>query len=149
MSDLKERIFDDMKSAMRAKEKDRLTTIRAILAAIKQQEVDSQKDLNDADVLAILDKLAKQRRESISQFSDAGRDDLVKQEEMELGFIKAYLPEQLSDDEITALINEAIESTGASSMKEMGKVMGYIKPKAQGRVDMGKVSGLIKNALNS
>lgn len=149
MPTLKERLTDDMKSAMRAKEKDKLMTVRAILAAIKQQEVDTRKDLDDTDVLAILDKLGKQRRESIAQFTEAGRDDLVAQEEMELSFIKVYLPEQLSDDDVAALVKEAIEATGAASMKEMGKVMGYIKPKAQGRVDMGKVSGLIKSALSS
>ncbi len=147
MSELKDRLFDDMKTAMRAKEKDRLMTVRSILAAIKQQEVDTREELSDTEVLAILDKLGKQRRESISQFSKAGRDDLVTQEELELGFIKAYLPEPLSDDEIQALVSEAIESTGASTMKEMGKVMAYLKPKAQGRADMGKVSGLIKGAL--
>lgn len=149
MSALKDRIFDDMKSAMRAKEKDRLLTVRTILAAIKQQEVDTREDVDDADVLAILDKQSKQRRESISQFSKAGRDDLVAQEELELGFIQEYLPEPLSDDEIQSLIKEAISATEASSMKDMGKVMAFIKPKAQGRADMGKISGQIKAALNS
>ncbi len=149
MSALKQRIIDDMKSAMRAKEKDRLLTIRTILAAIKQQEVDTRKDLDDTDVLAILDKQSKQRRESINQFSSAGRDDLVAQEELELGFIQEYLPEPLSDDEIQSLIKEAIEATEASSMKDMGKVMAHLKPKAQGRADIGKISGQIKAALNS
>ena len=149
MSALKDRIFDDMKSAMRAKEKDRLMTIRTILAAIKQQEVDTREDVDDTDVLAILDKQSKQRRESISQFSKAGREDLVAQEELELGFIQEYLPEPLSADEIQALIKEAINATGASSMKEMGKVMAHIKPIAQGRADMGKISGSIKALLNS
>lgn len=147
MSQLKERIFDDMKSAMRAKEKDLLMTVRSILAAIKQQEVDTRQDLDDTAILAILDKLAKQRRESISQYSEAGRDDLVAQEELELGFIQTYLPEPLSQDEIQSLVDEAIEATGASSMKDMGKVMAHLKPHAQGRADMGKVSGLIKGAL--
>ena len=149
MASLKERIFDDMKSAMRAKEKDRLMTVRTILAAIKQQEVDTREDVGDAAILAILDKQSKQRRESISQFSAAGRDDLVAQEELELGFIQEYLPEPLSSDEVQALIKEAIDATGASSMKEMGKVMAHIKPHAQGRADMGKISGLIKAALNN
>jgi len=149
MSALKQRIVDDMKSAMRAKDKDRLMTIRAILAAIKQQEVDTREDVDDTDVLAILDKQSKQRRESISQYSEAGRDDLVAQEELELGFIQEYLPEPMSDDEIQSLIKEAIDATEASSMKDMGKVMAYIKPKAQGRADMGKISGKIKSALNS
>ena len=149
MSSLKERLVDDMKSAMRAKEKDRLLVIRTILATIKQQEVDTREDVNDAGVLAILDKQSKQRRESIAQFSKAGRDDLVAQEELELGFIQEYLPEPLSADEIQILIKEAIDATGASSMKEMGKVMAHIKPHAQGRADMGKISGLIKAALNN
>ena len=149
MSSLKERIVDDMKLAMRAKEKDRLMTVRTILAAIKQQEVDTREDVDDTAVLAILDKQSKQRRESISQYSAAGRDDLVAQEELELGFIQEYLPEPLSSDEVQALIKEAIDATGASSMKEMGKVMAHIKPHAQGRADMGKISGLIKAALGS
>ena len=148
MSDLKKQLSEDMKDAMRAKDKQRLLTVRAILASIKQQEVDTRKDLDDTAVLAILDKMSKQRRESIAQFSEAGRDDLVAQEEQELSVIQTYLPEQLDDAEIESLIKEAIEASGASSMKEMGKVMGYIKPKAQGRADMGKVSGLIKKALS-
>jgi len=149
MSALKQRIVEDMKSAMRAKEKDRLLTIRTILAAIKQQEVDTREELDDTDVLVILDKQGKQRRESISQYSSAGRDDLVAQEELELGFIQEYLPEPLSDEEIQALIKEAIEVTEASSMRDMGKIMAHIKPKAQGRADMGKIGGQIKAALNS
>lgn len=147
-SPLKARIVDDMKLAMRAKEKDRLMTVRNILAAIKQQEVDTREELDDTAVLAIVDKMCKQRRESISQYSEAGRDDLVDQEKLELGFLKDYLPEALSDDEIKSLIQEALEETGATSMKEMGQVMAYIKPKAQGRADMGKISGLIKAAFN-
>jgi hypothetical protein len=148
MSALKKRLVEDMKSAMRAKEKDRLMTVRTILAAIKQQEVDTREDVDDTHVLAILDKQSKQRRESIAQFSKAGRDDLVAQEELELGFIQEYLPEPLSDDEVQSLIKDAIEATDAKSMKDMGKVMAHIKPKAQGRADMGKISGLIKAALN-
>lgn len=147
MSQLKQRLTDDMKSAMRAKEKDRLMTIRTILAAVKQQEVDTREDVDDTAILAILDKQSKQRRESISQFTEAGRDDLVAQEELELSFIKEYLPEPLSDDEIQSFIKEAIESTEASSMKDMGKVMAYLKPKMQGRADMGKISGQIKSSL--
>ena len=148
MSPLKQRLVDDMKSAMRAKEKDRLLTVRTILAAIKQQEVDTREDVDEAGVLAILDKQSKQRRESIAQFTKASRDDLVAQEELELGFIQEYLPEPLSDDEVQSLIKEAIDATGAESMKDMGKVMAHIKPNAQGRADMGKISGLIKAALN-
>ena len=149
MSELKQRITEDMKAAMRAKEKDLLMTIRNILAVVKQQEVDTREELDDTAVLAIIDKLAKQRRESISQFSEAGRDDLVAKEELELGFIQAYLPEPLSDDEVKDLVADAITSTGADSMKDMGKVMAYLKPLAQGRADMGKISGMIKAALNS
>lgn len=149
MSELKERIVEDMKTAMRAKEKDRLMTVRSILAVIKQQEIDTREELGDTEVLAILDKLSKQRRESISQYSAAGRDDLVAQEELELGFIQEYLPEPLTDDEIQALVAEAIASAGASSMQDMGKVMAHLKPLVQGRADMGKISGLIKTALAS
>lgn len=149
MSDLKNQISEDMKVAMRAKDKPRLLTIRTILAGVKQQEVDTREELDDTDVLAILDKMSKQRRESIAQFSKAGRDDLVSKEEEELLVIQEYLPEQLDDSEIQSLIKEAIESSGASSIKDMGKVMAYIKPKAQGRADMGKVSGLIKETLSN
>lgn len=147
MSQLKQRLTDDMKSAMRAKEKDRLMTIRTLLAAVKQQEVDTREDVDDAAILAILDKQSKQRRESISQFTQAGRDDLVAQEELELSFIQEYLPEPLTDEEIQSFIKEAIQSTEASSMKDMGKVMAYLKPKMQGRADMGKISGQIKSFL--
>ena len=149
MSDLKQRITEDMKTAMRAKQKDLLLTIRNILAVVKQQEVDTREELDDTAILAIIDKLAKQRRESISQFSAAGRDDLVAQEELELEFIKAYLPEPLSDAEMKNLVTEAVTATSAESMKDMGKVMAYLKPAAQGRADMGKVSGMIKVVLNS
>lgn len=145
---LKQRITEDMKSSMRAKDKERLTTIRLILAAIKQREVDERIELDDTQVLAVIDKMVKQRRDSITQFKDAGRDDLVKQEELELAIIQEYMPAQLSDEELNALIDEAISSTGAASMKEMGKVMGYIKPKAQGRADMGALSGKIKARLS-
>ncbi len=148
MPELKKQLTEDMKVAMRAKDKQRLLTVRTILAAIKQQEVDTRKDVDDTAVLAILDKMSKQRRESIAQFNKAGRDDLVAQEELELSIIQAYLPEPLSDIEIEELIKQAVSATGATTMKDMGKVMGYIKPKAQGRADMGKISGLIKNALN-
>ncbi len=147
MPELKKQLTEDMKVAMRAKDKQRLLTVRTILAAIKQQEVDTRKDVDDTAVLAILDKMSKQRRESISQFNKAGRDDLVQQEELELAIIQTYLPEQLSDSDIHDLIKEAISATGAETMKDMGKVMGYIKPKAQGRADMGQISGLIKSAL--
>ena len=146
-SALKARITADMKEAMRAKDKQRLATIRLILAATKQREVDERITLTDADVLAILDKMVKQRRDSISQFEKAGRDDLMAQEQVELDLIQTYLPQPLSDAEISALIEEAISSTDAAGMKDMGKVMGWLKPKLQGRADMGKVSGQIKQKL--
>lgn len=132
---------------MRAKDKPRLATLRLITAAIKQQEVDERIELNNAQVLALLDKMCKQRRESISQFEKAGRDDLIAQETSELELIQTYLPEQLSEDEITALIEETMAATGAASIKDMGKVMGQLKPKLQGRADMGAVSAMIKAKL--
>ena len=147
-SDLKQRIMDDMKSCMREGDKQTLGTIRLILSAIKQQEVDSRKELEDGDVLAILDKMAKQRRESIEQFEKAGRDDLASKEKDELKVIQTYLPAQLSDEEIASIIDEAIQTTGAESMKDMGKIMGIIKPKMQGRADMSAVSALIKSRLS-
>ena len=146
-SALKARITADMKDAMRAKDKQRLATIRLILAATKQREVDERIVLTDADVLAILDKMVKQRRDSINQFEKAGRDDLTAQEQVELDLIQTYLPQPLSDGEISALIEEAINSTAAVGMKDMGKVMGWLKPKLQGRADIGKVSGQIKAKL--
>lgn len=146
-SPLKSTITDAMKTAMKGGDKARLATIRLIMAAIKQVEVDERKDLTDADLLAILDKMAKQRRESISQYKEAGRDDLVAQEESELLVIQDFLPQPLTEDEIAELIKEAVASTGAQDMKDMGKVMGVLKPKLQGRADMGKVSGQIKALL--
>jgi uncharacterized protein YqeY len=144
---LKERIQHDVKEAMRAKDKERLATIRLIMAAIKQREVDERIELDDDQVLVVLDKMVKQRRESIAQFEKAGRDDLIAKEAAELDIIQQYLPEQLGEDEINALIDEALQATGASSIKDMGKVMGQLKPKLQGRADMGAVSGLIKARL--
>ncbi len=144
---LKDRILQDVKDAMRARDKPRLATIRLITAAIKQQEVDERIEVNDTQVLALLDKMCKQRRESISQFEKAGRDDLIAQEESELALIQTYLPEQLGEDEITALIDAVMADTGATSIKDMGKVMGQLKPKLQGRADMGAVSALIKAKL--
>ena len=144
---LKERILQDEKDAMRAREKSRLATIRLVTAAIKQREVDERIELDDAQVLAVLDKMVKQRRESISQFEKAGRDDLILQEASELEIIQSYLPEQLTEAEITALIDAAMEATGATSIKDMGKVMGQLKPKLQGRADIGAVSAMIKTRL--
>lgn len=149
MSDcpLKIQITEDMKSAMRAKESARLGTIRMLLAAIKQKEVDERVTLTDSDVLAILNKMIKQRRESITQFRDAGRSELAEKEEQEVTQLSAYLPQQLSDAELDALVQEAIQVTGAKTIKEMGAVMAHIKPKAQGRADMSKVSEKIKSKL--
>jgi uncharacterized protein YqeY len=145
---LKEQLQQDMKQAMRGGDKRRLGAIRLVLAAIKQREVDERIELDDAAVTAVLDKMAKQRRESIAQYSKAGRDDLVEQENFELELLKTYLPEQLSEAEIDAMIDATIQSTGAASVKDMGKVMGQLKPKLQGRADMGAVSARIKTRLS-
>ena len=144
---LKDRITDDVKDAMRARHKPRLATLRLITAAIKQQEVDERIELDDTQLLSLLDKMCKQRRESISQFEKAARDDLIAQEVSELAIIKSYLPEQLGEAEIAALIDETMSATGAASIKDMGKVMGQLKPKLQGRADMGAVSAMIKAKL--
>ncbi len=145
---LKTRLQDDMKNAMRAKEKDRLVVIRGTIAAIKQREIDEQIELDDSQILAILDKLVKQRRDSAQQFRDAERLDLAEKEDMEMAILQEYLPVALTESEITLLIDEAISTTGARSMKEMGKVMGMLKPKVQGRADMSQVSTLIKQKLS-
>ncbi|MBS0312463.1 MAG: GatB/YqeY domain-containing protein [Proteobacteria bacterium] len=146
---LKARITDDMKTAMRAKEMARLGTIRLLLAAIKQREVDERIELDDAAVSSIVEKLIKQRKDSISQFQVAGRDDLVAAEQAELVVLQAYLPEQLSAAEVEAAIAAAIAESGASSAKDMGKIMGLLKPRLAGRADMGQVSALIKARLTS
>ncbi len=145
---LKARIQDDMKVAMKGGDKARLGVIRLILAAIKQREVDERIELDDEQVLAVLDKMVKQRRDSIKQYGDAGRDDLVSAEQAEVEIIQGYLPEALTEDEITAIIEQAISETGAQAMQDMGKVMGKVKPKVQGRADMGAVSGLVKQKLS-
>jgi len=144
---LKDRITDDMKSAMRAGEKERLSTIRLALAAIKQREVDERITLDDAQVLAVLEKMIKQRREAVTQFEAGGRADLVSKENAEIALLQTYLPAQMSSAEIDALIAEAVAATGAASIKDMGKVMGIVKPKVQGRADMGAVSARIKQKL--
>jgi uncharacterized protein YqeY len=146
---LKDRITEDMKAAMRAGDKDRLGTIRMILAGIKQREVDERIALGDPQVLAVLEKMVKQRKEAIAQFQTGGRADLVAKETAELGIVQAYLPTQLGDAELDALIAEAIASTGAASIKDMGKVMGVVKAKAAGRADMSAVSARIKQKLTS
>jgi len=146
---LKARIQEDMKSAMRAGEKDKLANIRMVMAAIKQREVDERIELDDAQVLSVIDKMVKQRRESIAQFSAGGRADLVAKEEAELKLFSAYMPAQLSDAELDALISEAVVATGASSIKDMGKVMAAIKAKAAGRADMGAVGARIESRLGA
>ncbi len=148
-SSLKEQIVAEMKSAMKAGDKERLATIRLILSAVKQVEVDARTELNNQDLIGILDKMAKQRRESIEQFEQAGRNDLADKEKSELAIIADYLPQALSDDEVTQLINHAISQTSASSMKDMGAVMGILKPQMQGRADMRQVSKLIKTKLSN
>jgi uncharacterized protein len=145
---LKEQITEDMKNAMRAGEKARLATIRMILAAIKQREVDERIQLDDSQVLAALEKMIKQRKEAITQFESGGRADLVAKESAEIVILQAYLPTQLSDAELDSLIAAAIASTGAASIKDMGKVMGVVKAQAQGKADMGKVSARIKAKLS-
>jgi len=146
-SQLKLKIIEDMKIAMRAKDKPRLGVIRLILAATKQREVDERITLSDDQVLAILDKMVKQRRDSLSQFETAGRQDLVDQEKFEIDIITGYLPAALSDSEIEVAITESIAGVGADSMKDMGKVMNDLRPKLQGRADMGQVSQKVKQAL--
>jgi len=144
---LKDQITEDMKNAMRAKEVTRLGTIRLLLAAIKQREVDERVVVDDAGVLAIVEKLIKQRKDSIEQFTKAGRDDLVAVEQAEMIILQDYLPEQLSDEEIAAAVSAAVTASGASGPQDMGKVIGILKPQLAGKADMGKVSGLVKAAL--
>ena len=144
---LKQQITEDMKTAMRAKETARLGAIRLLLAAMKQREVDERIELTDADVVAIIEKMLKQRRDSISQYKAANRQDLVDVEEFEVTVLQNYMPQQLSEAEVIAAIAEAIAATGAAGPQDMGKVMGVVKPKLAGRADMGKVSGLIKAQL--
>ncbi len=145
---IKERISNDLKDAMRARDTNKLGALRLITAAAKQIEVDERIEVDDARMLLILDKLAKQRNESISQFNTAGRDDLVAQEEFELGLIRQYMPEPLSDDEVEKLVADAMVSVGAQQMSDMGKVMAQLKPQLQGRADMSKVSAIIKVKLS-
>jgi hypothetical protein len=141
---LKDRIQDDMKAAMRAKDKQRLGAIRLILAAIKQREVDERIELNDVQTLAVLEKMLKQRRESLAQYQNAGREDLAAQESLEIEIIQAYLPTPLSEADLKALIANAVAVTGAQSVRDMGKVMALIKDQAQGRADMAMVSARVK-----
>ncbi len=146
---LKSRLQADMKSSMKSGDRDRLGVIRLMLSAIKQVEVDERIELDDTRIVATLDKMAKQRRESISQFESAGRDDLLAIEQDELKIIQEYLPAALSDAEIESLVDASIASTGAAGMQDMGKLMGALKPQLQGRADMGKVSQLVKSRLSA
>jgi uncharacterized protein len=145
---IKQRIQEDMKIAMKAHEKERLGVIRFILAAIKQREIDERITLNDSQSIVILEKLLKQRRDSITHFANAGREELVKKEEFEISILQSYLPEQLAEEAIKQLIDEAIKATNAVSIRDMGKIMAFIKPKVQGCAEMAVVSALVKDKLS-
>ena len=147
-STIKPQLIGDMKSSMKSGDKQRLGVVRNMLSAIKQIEVDERIELDNARITAVLDKMAKQRRESIAHFSEAGRDDLVAIEQAEIDIIQQYLPEALTDAEINALVEQSIADTGASSIRDMGKLMGVLKPQLQGRADMGQVSQLVKSRLS-
>lgn len=149
MSGIKTQISNDVKDAMRSKDKDRLAALRLILAAFKQKEVDERIELSDEQSISVLNKMAKQHRDSIEQFGQANRDDLIKKEQLELDIIESYMPEKLSEEEVSLLIDEAISETGANSVKDMGKVIGLLKEKLQGQADMGEVSRLIRGKLGS
>jgi len=146
---LKNQITEDMKSAMKAGEKDRLKVVRLIRAAIKQVEIDKRIELDDAAVLAVLNKMVKQRRDSVDQFEKGNREDLAAIERAEIVVLEGYLPEQLSADELAAMVDEVIAATGAEGIRDMGKVMGQIKAKAAGRADMGAVSATVEERLNA
>lgn len=145
---LKQQINDDMKAAMRAKETARLGAIRLLLAAMKQREVDERIELTDSDILAIIDKMLKQRRDSISQFEAAGRQDLADSEKFEMGVLQSYMPKQMTEAEIDAAVTQAISTSGATAPQDMGKVMAILKPQLAGRADIAKVSGLVKGKLS-
>lgn len=149
MSELKDRINEAVKAALRAADKVRLSTLRMVMAAIKQREVDERRELSNADVLAVLSKMIKQRRESYTQYRDAGRQDLADKEQAEIDCIGEFMPRPLSDAEIDQLIDAAIAETQAGSIKDMGKVMGALKPKMQGRADLGAVSARVKARLSA
>ena len=148
MASLKQQITEDIKKAMKDQAKERLGTLRMISAAIKQKEVDDRVELDDTQVLAVIDKLARQHRDSIEQYQKAGRDDLVSKEQFELAVVESYLPEQLSEEEVRNIIQAAIDKSGAKTMKDMGKLMGLIKPELQGRADMSSVSNIVKSLLS-
>ena len=146
---IKQNIQEDMKSAMRARDSERLVTIRMLLAAIKQREIDERITLTDTDILAVIDKMIRQRREAAKQYTDAKRIDLADKENSEIEVLQTYMPEQLTETEIKQLIENAIKETGAESIRDMGKVMNIIKPKAQGRADMSQISSKIKELLTA
>ena len=145
---LKARINDDVKAAMRAGDAGRRDALRLLLAAVKQREVDERRELTDADVVSVIDRMTKQRRESIAQFEKGGRQDLAQKEQFELGLLQGYMPQALSDAEIATAVAEAITATGAQAPADMGKVMGALKARLAGRADMGKVSALVKSKLS-
>ena len=149
MSSLKDRVTEDMKNAMRAKDSERLGTIRMITSAIKQREVYERITLDDAQVLSVIEKMIKTRKESIAQFQSGGREDLVAKEQKEVDLLQAYMPEQLSEADLDKLIADSIAESGATSIKEMGKAMAIVKQKAQGRADMGAVSAKLKAKLGA
>jgi len=144
---LRDKLNEDIKTAMKAREQDKLAALRLMLAAVKQREVDERITLDDAGVIAVVEKMIKQRKDSIAQYEKAARQDLADKEKFEIGVIESYLPQQLSQGEIDAIVAEAIQATGAKSAADMGKVMGVVKPKLAGRADMGKVSGMVKAKL--
>lgn len=144
---IKARISEDMKNAMRAREALRLSTIRLLLSAIKQREIDDHVEANDALIIEVITKMVKQRRDSVEQYTQGGRADLAQKEQAEIDVLAAYLPKALTDEEVSQIIDEAIASTGADGMAQMGKVMGVVKAKVAGRADLGKVSGIIKAKL--
>jgi uncharacterized protein YqeY len=146
---LKAQITEDMKAAMRAKDAPRLSAIRLLLAAMKQREVDERIELSDADILAIIEKMLKQRRDSVTQYEAGGRQDLADVEKFEIGVLSGYMPQQLSEAEIAGEVAAALAATGAKGMQDMGKVMAVLKPKLAGRADMAKVSSLVKAKLSS
>ena len=146
---LKEKITEDMKAAMRAKESARLSAIRLLLSAMKQREVDERIELSDADIMGIIEKMIKQRRESIVQYEKGARADLAEAEQFEVGVLSAYLPQQMGEAEVAQAIDAALVESGAKAMPDMGKVMAILKPKLAGRADMGRVSALVKSKLTS
>jgi hypothetical protein len=144
---LRERVNEDVKTAMKGREAERLGTLRLLTAALKQREVDERITLDDAGVIAVIEKMLKQRRDSVAQYEQGGRQDLADAEKREMAVLQAYLPQQLADDELAAIVAEAVSASGAKAPSDMGKVMAIVKPKVAGRADMGKVSALVKARL--